>query len=348
MQEIEQSRLGGDGPRIRAETWFALAIASFIITISAGAFFALWVFDAGSDALMVQRAQAFTPFGAAMLAIVTFCTVAWRGVLNTTQLQQTGEQLNQSRRQNDAKDDENLAKLLMDGTTLIGEDKETHILAGVAALSAVVSSPKGTFAPQAMDILGGVVRSTYNLADKRDLFEAAKSAMDLGVELKRYGTRDLVIDVSGVQDKNGVAINGLRSIKYVGARFRRWQFEQFKKPSSVQFNSCRFTDIREVKVDIRQSGCTFVRCKIKSFTELTISYNEFEDCDFSGAVLRRPPRTGRRGVPFANLSGKGNFFRDGEAPQGSDDIDWTTILTVAPKTNNDDEPTLPLDDRVEA
>jgi len=338
--KVETTMPGDDGPKIKADTWFALAIASFIITVAIGMLFAHWVFDTASDRQMVQRAQAFTPFGAALLAIVTFCTIAWRGVLNTAQLQQAAEQLNQTRRQNDAKDDENLAKLLMDGTKLIGEDKETHVLAGVAALSAVISSPKGTFAPQAMDILGGLVKATYNLPEKRDLFDAAKAALDLGVELKRYGTRDLTIDVSDLPDKNGVAINGLRSIRYVGARFKRWQFDQFKKFTAVRFSSCRFTGIEDVKIDMRQTNCTFDRCSIKSFTELTVSYNEFEDCNFSGAVLRRPPRANSRRVPFAKLSGKGNYFRNGDPPQSTENIDWSQWLTVM-KTAEDERAVAP-------
>lgn len=339
VSKIEESDTRRDGPQIKAETWFALAIASFIITMTLGCFFALWVFRSGSPSLMVQRAQAFTPFGAALLAIVTFCTVAWRGVLNTTQLQHTADQLAQSRRQNDAKDEEMLAKLLMDGTKLLGDPSEAHVLAGVAALQAVVTSPRGSFAPHAMDILADLVGATYNVPEKYNVYSAARNALERGAELDRMAARNITIDLTNADDKYADVINGVRLITYVGATVDEFQLSRFRNTKKVRLQKCLVEEVEVRHNAFRFEECKFDNCAILSMTVRFVSQNEFDSCDFSGARIAGPLQLSRGGSspdPLTKLKKNGNYYFSDAPPVHRREIDWSKYLIARPGLDFDD------------
>jgi ABC-type nickel/cobalt efflux system permease component RcnA len=162
--EIDPTRVP-DVPTIKEATWLGLAIALVFITVILFSISAFWVLTASNSEDMVRRAQTFTPFGAVLFGMVTFCTVAWRGLVTARQADLQAKQIEQQIRQNDAKDEENLAKLLMDGTKLVSDKEatEAQILAGVAALEAVVTAPNDRFARQAMDVVVEPIKS--NLVD---------------------------------------------------------------------------------------------------------------------------------------------------------------------------------------
>jgi len=324
MQEVGAP----NGPAIKAETWFAAAVASIIITIIIGGAAALWVFSAHEPALMVQRAQAFTPFGAALLAIVTFCTIAWRGVLNTTQLQHTADQLAQSRRQNDAKDEENLARLLMEGTKLLGDDKESHILAGIAALQAVVTSPKETYAPHAMDILADLVEATYNSPLKQKVFGACRDALERGADQGRQSSRYLKISFEGDEPQDTVAINGVRILEYQNARIDEYEYGRFREPKRVRFRKCELEYCEVTPQGSRMfDNCRFFNCDISAMSFTFIKRNDFERCDFSGAKYTGgpPPRSSEE--TLAKLLKTDNYYEADNPPIGRR-IDWSKYLGV--------------------
>jgi hypothetical protein len=326
-------------PQIKADTWFGMAIAGFVVAIVAFVSAGLWVFSTGDELKMVQKAQAFTPFGAALVAIVTFFTIAWRGVLNTTQLayqaQQLAhqaDQLAQTKRQNDSKDEENLAKLLMDGAKLLGDEKESHVLAGVAALQAVVTSTRATFAPHAMDILADLIQATHADYEKRKVFNAAKQALNNGAARGQRAQRSLSIDFSGLKIPNGVAINGVSFIHYVDATFYDDQFQLFADISAVHFKGCLFEECTLPAEMTVSRDCTFDNCKITKFTTSMVKNNTFDDCDFSGAIYSGSSPSGSRlkeinqRHPLYKLISGGNYFRLGEPVRSRHSIDWSLFL----------------------
>ncbi len=333
LEDVDTRRVP-DGPQIKAETWFSLALAASIIALCIFVGVAAWVFN--SDVThMTQRAQAFTPFGAALIAVVTFCTIAWRGVLNTKQLEyqaeqiaHQAEQLAQTRRQNDAKDDENLAKLLMDGTKLLGETRQSHVLAGVAALQAVVVSPKGAFASQAMDILVDLIEETFDLPEKAKMLDAAKHAVNLGGATGRRSTRNLKLHYDGPDKTYSFGIVGVRSLSYKNAEIDGTQFPRILEVGMYRFEDCNIEDVRVDQKLQRFKGCHFFGCQIKLMSGRFLTSNTFEDCDFSGAVFKGGMAVRKPGSPdpLEHLKSRGNFFFSSEPITGRRRTDWAKVF----------------------
>jgi hypothetical protein len=335
MQPDSNERPISNGPKIEADTWFALALAAFIIAIVIFSAVAIWVFAA--EGAMNVRAQAFAPFGVAIGAIVTFFTIAWRGVLNTTQLtyqaaqlEHQANQLAQTRRQNDSKDEENLAKLLMDGTKLLGDDKESHVLAGVAALQAVVTSARPTFAPHAMDILADLLEATHADIAKRKVFNAAKDAINSGAAKGHRAQRSLRVDFSALDAFYGVAINGVNFIRYVGATFYSDQFDIFEDVTRVRFENCTFEECKLPEDMLLSRNCAFEGCTIAKFSSNMVSRNSFSACDFSGAQYSGSPPNGKKARDgthsLSKLKADGNYFRAENPIKCRGSVDWSLFL----------------------
>jgi hypothetical protein len=321
-----------DGPQVSAETWFALAIAAFLITLCIFGMAAGWVFLSGDDDIQ-RRAQAFTPFGGALIAIVTFFTIAWRGVLNTkqleyqaSQLQHQAEQLAQSRRQNDTKDEENLAKLLMDGTKLLGEEKESHVLAGIAALQAVVVSPRDTFAPQAMDILVDVISQTYKDDGRSKVFDAARRAVNNGASAGRASTRRLTLEYDDASDKEIQAINGVDHLIYKGASVYSVEYNRLSDRKFVSFVACTIEDVTIDGNHRNFRDCTISSARILTMSASFLTQNRISDSDFSGARYSGShPRAIRdKPHPFDNLKDQGNSYEAENPPTGR--VRWENYL----------------------
>lgn len=324
MKDGEKQDVGvPNGPSIQAEHWFGAALAAFIITIIIGFAAAFWVFSAQEPALMVQRAQAFTPFGAAMLAVVTFCTVAWRGVLNTTQLQHAAEQLAQVRRQNDAKDDENLAKLLQESAKLIASPENTaEVRAGIATIEVLLRDPKQRFGTQAMDLLAEFVKANFERDEIKGSISAAVSAMRLGAELNlRSRVRATLRVERHDRFESWAHVPGFERVTYSGGKF--WS-PQFAKATATGERSS-FEDLSIISVSVPEKlykRCRFVRCRITHFDEQMLSDNTFIDCDFSGAEV---DDFGLVGAGKIEIKGERNYYTAGEPPVGTD-IDWSKFL----------------------
>lgn len=325
MKQDEVNEAVPEGPQIKAETWFALAIAAFAITAVIFGLMGLWIFTEDA-AQALPRAQAFTPFGAALIAIVTFFTIAWRGVLNTRQLEYQADQIVQSRRQNDAKDDENLARLLQDGAKLVGEyEKPPHVLAGIATLSVVVQDPKKRFGEQAMDILADFILYCYNEPKLQSAYAAAARAMGNGADNDLRSSAHISLTRPIADDRSWIPVRGVRA-SYSGGTARRVKLSDFdlKMPPhydpfmNVQFEMC------EVDQDVWVENCTFVRCKITLIDGDVLGTSKFISCDFSGARISSSVFGHSH---FTEGSG-GNYYRRQTPPEEPGDFNWKTELTV--------------------
>lgn len=321
------------GPQIAAETWFALAIASFTLTLLAFVCFGLWVFS-GDGALMLQSSQTFTPFGAGLIAAVTFFTVAWRGVLNTRQLEyqaaqlaHQAEQLAQSRRQNDANDDANLAKLLQEGAKLLGErENQAHLLAGITSLHSLIVEPKHRYGVQAMDLLADFVSFAYDVVSVESALNAAVRSLAEGEVLglrSNVGVRFRSDDAN----RRWFPVRGLAYAEYSGGRITHSRDEFMTMHETTVFNgvyfeNCIISDYKNFR------HCTFENCDIVEFSGTRLPDNRFLMCDFSNACISHPffDEVYRLGEGSAD-----NYFHHQQPPNGEMAFKWYEILSTDPK-----------------
>ncbi|WP_412064007.1 hypothetical protein [Rhizobium sp. SYY.PMSO] len=328
MADEHEEKAVSDYATLSDKDWFTLALVTFLLSaiIIAGA--AIWVFapdeqkslwrafSGGSS--MVQRAQAFAPFGVALGAVVTFCTIAWRGVLNTRQLEYQAEQIKHqaqqlalAQKQNDAKDEENLAKLLMEGTKLLGAEQASHILAGIAALQSVVVSAKLPFAPVGMDILADQAQAAGKEDSTRNILEAAANALNEGARAGQKSRRKISFNFFNNAEDRALAINGMVEVKYYNAEVSGAEFSQFDDLKSYIFRKCVFNNCT-IKKGVQARDCTFKNSRIRHLTDRMMLDNTFEKCDFTGVTFRRIMVARARKAELEErleaLRDKGNFM----------------------------------------
>lgn len=303
-----------------AHFWFQAALIVAAITF-VFFFCAGLVVLAQKDADASQRvAQSFAPFFVGWIAAVTFCGAVWRGKI-------TSEQSKQQRRQNDAKDEENLGKLLIDGTKLLGETAESHVLAGIAALQTVASSQAQTFSTSAMDILVDIVEKKYRKEQEMTVYLAARRAVSAGALAGNSSTRSITLDIGG--SRSVPKIEGVRMLTVVNGEISPLSYTRLSELKMFGMRNVRLRRAvigREAK-NIRD--CVFTQCKIQSFYTAFIMANDFIECDFSGAEFTSVTRLseGAR-EKFASLLDKGNYYVAGEPIISGAVIDWSPYFAV--------------------
>ncbi|WP_158664957.1 hypothetical protein [Ensifer adhaerens] len=331
MAEKNESS-NGDGPTIKAETWFALAFASFLITAVVAILFAIWVFDV-KDQAMVYRAQAFAPFGAALLAVVTFLTVAWRGVLNTQQLKHQADQLEQQRlqvqqqtRQNDANEEANLAKLLQEGAKLLVEPNRTaEVRAGIATLEVLLTEPRRRFSVQAMDLLAEFVKENFEIEDLEGSINAAIRALQIGEDngLRSRIRATLELPQSPKRPEWRY-IPGFEELTYWGGGMLQSTFNRaVNGPSKASFYNVVI--IGATVPNRYYSECVFRRCTILSTSVGRLRNNEFTNCNFSGAIIEDYQEEIDQNF---RIRGGDNYYEFDNPPDIGRSFDWSGILTM--------------------
>lgn len=282
----------GDYPTENERFWFSAAITAFIFTVIAFGIAGVWTFSLeGQNA--VFRAQTFAPYGIALGATVTFFTVIWRGViaskqlkLQADQIKLQGDQLNQQIdqlaqviRQNDAKEDESLLRLLQDGAKFITEsDKAAQIMAGIASLDVLLSNDvKRKYSVQAMDILAEYYLQNYSL-DTNGV-ASARRVLNRGADANIRSTISAKFVGSTQKRKRWPRVLGFASQRYVGGTF-----QGRRDLSRVQSEARNFHEVEFNHCSIRHGtykDCHFVKCKIVQFDVDELAKNIFTRCDFS-------------------------------------------------------------------
>ncbi|MFC5760548.1 hypothetical protein [Rhizobium sp. GCM10022189] len=325
----DDSRAVSDGPNVKSETWFALAIAAFIITVLLFAGFGIVVITAVPNE-RVQIAQAFTPFGAGLAAIVTFFTVAWRGVLNTRQLEYQAEQLAHARRQIESNDSANYARLLQDGAKLLGEkERQASLLAGIASLDIVIADPERRYGVEAMDLLADYVATRYGSEKLDRPLSAALRALANGEE------RGIISRVSATFERgvgatlNWLNIRGFKHVTYEGGVIRG----EAHKRANERKDAARFVKVTvigsQVVEDDQYIDCNFTNCRIRSIDASELVSHEFTNCDFSGAEIRNFDEELLISLDAAGEQFKRNYFYSDDPPiTGGFEADWTGVLTA--------------------
>lgn len=302
----------------REQTWLGLAIALAIISLVCGGFVVLWILQAGNEDAMLTRSRIATPVGTIFIAAITFCTVVWRGIVGT-------RQADEQQRANDAKDEENTAKLLIEGTKLLSEEQTSHKVAGIASLQSVALDKHEKFTIPAMDILMDVIAEHYDDEDKRDIYLAARRAAKAGHDKGQRSSRDVTIDMTRIPRRPIPRILGAARLKIIGGNISRSAYDRFVKETAPHFERTSFVNAKLGDEARLYRNCTFVRCIIGYITREFIAENSFENCDFSGAKVSYTLRQ-NASETLVKLKGKGNFYKPNSPPEEKFEIVWSDFL----------------------
>lgn len=309
-----------DKPSRNPDDWFdaTVFLAIAVGCCFFGAFF--FVIAGESDRISALRAQYLAPFGVALFALVTLTTIVWRGLL-------TNEQVRQQTRQNDAKDEENLAKLLQDGAKLLAEPEKTSQLhAGVVSLDVVVRDPRRRLSQQALDVLAAFYAGEYSRSPMAAL-EAARTCL---IKAAEAGLRSSV-DANFVGQKDTVwkTVRGFRSQIYEGGRISSVEFEAMAdEMSEAKAVTFRHTNI---STRIELSDCRLENCNIKVISLSSLRENTFVGCNFSGCVFMNDPlrellSTMSKGNSKIDLKSGQNWFDKSNPPEDTPYFSWSEQL----------------------
>lgn len=286
-------------PTFTEQQWYTLAIVAVIFTAIIAFFAAAWVFTAPTIIEQGQRVAVIAPFGAIPFAVITFCTVAWRGMVTSRQADQQRLQADQQRRQNDATDDANYAKLLQEGAKLLADDKTTNQMAGVASLSILLNEPKARYRLEAIDVLAETVKSMFKDAlsygqvreiRSRSLFTSIYSQLSKQAKNEIFSAVSMNLrEKENLEDNMKVEwtpVAGFASLTVEGGRTSRT--EDFISVNKRVFFST--TKISRDEIRIQKASywaCNFDKCKILSLDDFNVSFfdNDFVDCEFSNCIL---------------------------------------------------------------
>lgn len=327
MHEPPKSEEIPEAPTDKVQIWLTAAVVSFIFGVVAFGFAAVWAFEKeGQEA--VFRAQTFAPFGVAIAAIVTFFTVVWRGVLSTKQLELQADQLNQQInqlaqviRQNDAKEDETLIRLLQDGAKFIAEDgKAPQVMAGVASLDALISNDsKRRYSIQAMDILANYYVQNYLTSN--DTVRSARRALNRAAEAGVKSTVNAKFTNPSQKYSFWPLVRGFASQTYEGGEISASSLElvapEVRSFKNVEFRRAKIPSNVYVK-------CIFAHCEIMSFEIDSLENNVFTNCNFSGSQFEDWFST--KNLGDFDLRDGDNFYYADDPPKHTVATDWKKVF----------------------
>jgi hypothetical protein len=148
----DEERKASEWPNIGEQHWYTLAVAGAILLLVAAFFAYGWVFQAEDEIGWTRRVQVLTPIGTLFAGLVTFATVAWRGMV-------ASRQANEQKRQNDANETVNYVSILERGAKLLGNNESLQDrLAGIALIEICMNEPQRRLAQEAFDLLAHYVQ----------------------------------------------------------------------------------------------------------------------------------------------------------------------------------------------
>jgi hypothetical protein len=287
----------------------------------------------------IQKIDIIYKLGLIGAAAVTFCTVVWRGLISArqasaqliaTDLQR--QQIEKLAEQISATEENNLAALLQKGAELIGEEKRSHIAAGVATLDAVATAKNPKFAGQAMNLLADFVQDNYHDLAHAKACDACVNSLAAASILDRSANRDLAFDGSAPSTLVRFPILGVSSVTIRGGDFYGEEVNRMIAiPTRYRFRNCK---IVSAHLDTRHGmhGCKFLNCKIKGWHDSWDDELSFTACDFSGAVIEDSSE-------FPDLREHKNYFLPKQPPVTTNKtkLDWSHRLLVGKPDSIDDD-----------
>ncbi|MGR9239039.1 hypothetical protein ACU8OH_09545 [Rhizobium leguminosarum] len=302
-----------EAPNFAEAHWYAASVAMVIVSLVVGAFAAGWVLIATDTDEMKLRTELISPFGACFLALTTFCTVAWRGMV-------TSRQADQQRLQNVANDAANYAKLLQEGAKLLSdEDKPQQVMAGIASLSIVITEPERRFAHEAIDLIADYVQDNYSGTLNSRLGAAIRVMSDAAGNGIRSRVDGKLVAKG---NRRWVAVKGFKSVTYVGGIIRKAAHTALHKDSGNVWLDNVTIEQANIFNTISYTNCILDRCRIYEITSDDFETNGFYGCNFSGAEFVQPEKP----TTIRDLAAHKNYFIGDNSPDGADADQWKVML----------------------
>lgn len=330
-----EDRPASNWPTITEQQWYTLAIVAVIFTAILAFFVGTWVFTASTIVEQGQRVAVVAPFGAIPFAVITFCTVAWRGMVTSRQADQQRFQADQQRRQNDATDDANYAKLLQEGAKLLADEKSQNQLAGIASLSILLNEPKARYRAEAINILAETVRAIFKeaVSDERlmaiksgSLLPTANALLEEQALQGFYSNLDIrVVGESKPKRTTRIEpVSGFKSCIVTRGRITRKEVLRRFNNIETMFRFVSFHHL-EIKADEKSYlACEFFRCAFKEANADLISYGKckFIRCDFSGCVFSDDMTE----ATLISMNVEGCWYDADYPPRHKSFSDWEKIM----------------------
>ncbi|MES5097826.1 hypothetical protein ABUK73_06315 [Agrobacterium sp. BA1120] len=279
-----------DSPIADENRWFSYAVICGMFTIATTAMAAVWVFSENDPEIRSKMSSTLVPFGTLMIGAVTFCTVAWRGLVGS-------RQADQQRRQNDATDDANYAKLLQEGAKLVADNKPPNQLAGIASLSILINEPKARYAPEALDVLAEGIKSLFHegfspndlqAVSKSSVFSSIQTLLAAEAAAGRFSRVSIELEPTGQWPafESWPHIKGFHRLRITGGRLERAE-EVFSGNQTVDIRKSQIVNSECAFTWSVYTSCDFISCHITRFEDLVFLGDEstFTKCDFSGCVF---------------------------------------------------------------
>ncbi|MCV3209624.1 hypothetical protein OHD62_17420 [Mesorhizobium sp. YC-39] len=309
----------------RDDLWFQIAVIVAVLVFFSVAIGTLIALFAGDTAAIGIRIDIVYKLGLIGAGLITFCTVVWRGLLATQQVDAQRKQLDKLSAQIAVTEENNLATLLQKGAELLADAKPGYANAGIATLQAVITSPNPKFSIEAMNLVADFIQSEFPESHRSAVFQAASGALYAGAKLGRRAGRSLTFsypedDVATLSDA-WLPVFGVRRVVYQRGRIDPDTFWSQEKDSKTKwmFNDLNVSFGKVGVLDNSFSRCTFVACEIKRVYKKLFTSHTFENCNFSNSVFEGKYELG-------DLRESGNYFIKGEEPRAENEVDWLSVF----------------------
>lgn len=286
MSAANPNKKSDDSEGRRADDWLTYAIVLGIFSIAGIAWFLVWAFDV-EEVSRVTRIDVVYKVALLCAAVVTFCTVVWRGLISARQANYMQKQIDNLARQIAATEENNLAGLLQKGAELLGQiDNRAHVAAGIATLQSLVTADNPKFAREAMELLADHIDEKYQSNNDGPLFKSIVQALEAGAARGIVAAR--TVDFSWNESTTGawVVFRGVEKLRYVGGAIENYD-DFYGRPKGVNLE-CVGVHLRHCeidRVDGRFSHCQFERCGISDLALSNDASVSFIGCDFSDATV---------------------------------------------------------------
>lgn len=269
----------------RADDWLTFAI---VLGISSGvgiAFSLVWALGAEEE---LRSARTDIVYKVALLcaAVVTFCTVVWRGLISARQANYQQQQIDNLARQISAAEENNLAGLLQKGAELLGQaDNRAHVAAGIATLQSLITAENPKFAREAMELLADHIDEKFQYTNSGPLFRSIIQALEAGATRGLVASRIVDFNAGDRDHVTWTVFRGVEGLSYIGGNISGFSDAVVQSHDVViQCDGVKFDYGQIESVDDRFSNCVFENCKINDIGLSQDFGAIFVQCDFSGAI----------------------------------------------------------------
>ncbi|MGV0878045.1 hypothetical protein V6767_12945 [Martelella sp. FLE1502] len=327
--------------------WLSVSLTLLCLLLAFLLFSGWYVFESDKfPGEAEKRVEIFWRIGAGFIALITFTTVVWRGMMTDQQVNLQREQINQIIRQNDANDNASYVDLLMEGTKLLNQEGDSSKRAAIAALATVIGDPKRRYSIQALDSIGSEWRQNSTKLEADNYLQRIRDELlradDMGLRSSIHATFKTEDQMSFWRSVRGFASQSYRGgviqnfghasatedlSANVGPLFeiQRDPFSEFMLVTIIR--SFITDDIGERRTAF--FDCDFKECKIGRISRATFAFNQFSACCFSGAEIYAGEDDvfGSTALSLTKEKFAGSYYDVATPPRAEDGFsDWALFL----------------------